>query len=115
MIWDKIAGEIVSTDMDGVLCKDGEPLKPLLLPSYPVEEIITGRHERHRKATESWLSAHGVKYKKLCMMDVDSRDWKDIAEYKARIIKESKATVFIESDGKQARYIAETLNGVTNG
>ena len=48
--------------MDGVLCKDKEPLVPLNLPPYPIEDIITGRNERYRKTTEIWLAKYKIDY-----------------------------------------------------
>lgn len=103
--WEQFRDKIVSTDLDGILCKDLEPQTPLYLPPYPVEDIITGRNERHRKVTEKWLEKFGVVYKNLYMLDNESCDWQAIAKFKLKVFSNSKATVFIESDVRQAEYI----------
>ena len=40
------------------------------------------------------------------MLDIESYDWQIIAKFKIKIFNNSNANIFIESDKKQAEYIA---------
>jgi len=104
-MWEQYKGEIIATDLDGILCEDDHPQIPLFLPPFPIDSIITGRHERHRAVTEKWLAKYKVQYTNLYMMKHISFDWQMIAYFKVETIKKTKATVFIESDVRQADYI----------
>ena len=113
-------------DMDGVLCEDWKrrpevdedpeflrhvhEAKPLYLPDIPVRAIVTSRIERYRAATADWLDRHGVKYGQLIMHPATSperrRAMNDHAERKANAYyRDAKATLFVESDAKQAATI----------
>ena len=114
-------------DIDGVLCEDpqdwqnddGEEYikfiknaKPLFIPSYTIKAIVTSRLEKYRKETEEWLCAHGVRYEKLYMLDLPSKEERirqnAHASFKASVYAEiNDTTLFIESDPKQAREITE--------
>lgn len=112
-------------DFDGVLCSDPravddggpayeEALRtalPLLLPSVPVAEITTGRLERWRSISESWLAAHGVQYGKLNMAEFDTPDDRrragGAARWKGAVYRQSDCRLFIESHDNQAEEIAE--------
>lgn len=69
------------TDLDGVLCMNGSPEEPYIIPNFWIEAIITSRPEAERVSTEIWLAAHGVKYKELIMKSdpslssVDHKVW----------------------------------------
>lgn len=112
-------------DIDGVLCRDpavdeddgGEryatflrTAEPLLVPTAPVDRIVTSRLERDRAVTEAWLAAHGVRHRRLEMLDLPThearlRPW--VAErHKATALAASRARLFVESDPKQAKRIA---------
>lgn len=113
-------------DMDGVLCEDWKhrpeqnddpefvqhmgTVKPLYLPDWPILGIVTSRIERYRSQTEAWLHKHGVKYGKLIMHPAATpelrRKHNDHAERKAFVYRKVKnATLFVESDVKQAKEI----------
>ena len=113
-------------DMDGVLCvdptdeenDDGEKYlqfiknaKPLYLPNREIGYIVTSRLEKYRKETEQWLEKHGVRYKKLYMLDCtaeERRKYRLHAKYKAKIYGQIKDSgLFIESDAEQAMEIAQ--------
>ncbi|MEY3020467.1 MAG: hypothetical protein RLZZ272_1451 [Actinomycetota bacterium] len=112
-------------DIDGVLCRDPSAdeddgaeryadflrtAEPLLLPGLPVDRIVTSRLERDRSVTEAWLAAHGVRYRRLEMIDLPSHDERSrpwVAErHKAAALAASGARLFVESDRKQAKRIA---------
>lgn len=113
-------------DMDGVLCEDWKrrpevaedpefllhvhEAKPLYLPDIPIRAVVTSRIERYREATAAWLDRHGVKYGQLIMHPATSperrRAMNDHAERKANAYyRDAKATLFVESDAKQAATI----------
>ncbi len=114
-------------DLDGVLCvdpteeqnDDGEEYKkfilsarPLFIPQYEINAIVTSRLEKYRQETETWLKNNNVKYKKLYMLNLKSaaerREKNCHADFKAHVYKKLKDTIcFIESDPKQAEKIAK--------
>ena len=119
--------ELSCYDIDGVLCidpseeenDDGEKYrhfllnaKPLYIPKRKIAAIVTSRLEKWRPETEQWLKDHGIQYEKLYMlqnMTAEERRKKGVhAEFKAKIYKKlSDTSIFIESDAKQAKKIAE--------
>ena len=119
-------------DMDGVLCIDPTPdenddgekylefiakAKPLYIPTYEINTIVTSRLEKYREPTEKWLKDHGVKYKQLIMLDLptaeERRKLSCHAKFKAEVYKNLADTVlFVESEPNQAREIA-LLTGKT--
>ena len=72
---------------------------------------MTSRLEKYRKETEQWLAAHGIKYKKLYMLNKTAEERRRLglhAPFKASIYKQIKnSNMFIESNPKQAARIAE--------
>lgn len=127
--WNYMYHSVIKTacyDMDGVLCidpteeenDDGEKYinfiknaKPLYIPNYEIGYVVTSRLEKYRKETEEWLEKHGIRYKKLYMLNAtaeERREQKLHAIFKAKIYKELKdASLFIESNSNQAKQIAE--------
>ena len=126
--WNYLNHDIASRccfDMDGVLCvdptdeenDDGEKYinfiknaKPLFIPKYEINAIVTSRLEKYRKLTEEWLKNNNVKYKRLYMLNLETaeerRKQNCHASFKASIYKRLNDTVcFIESDSKQAQDI----------
>ncbi len=119
-------------DMDGVLCidptadenDDGKKYlefiaqtKPLYIPTYEINAIVTSRLEKYREQTEKWLKDHGVKYKQLIMLDLPTAEERRKlgchAKFKAEVYKKLSDTVlFVESEPNQAREIA-LLTGKT--
>lgn len=112
-------------DIDGVLCvdptaeenDDGEKYRqfilnarPLFVPNDKVKALVTSRLEKYRPETERWLAENGVKYEKLYMLDLPSREERirrgAHASFKAGIYKKLKdAHLFIESNPQQAAEI----------
>lgn len=106
-------GHAAATDLDGVLVHDefsGGPIGTVYLAPrlYPVKLIVTGRHERHRAATEADLRRVGVRWERLVMLpDGVPLTTETAAAHKARHFKESRFGFFIESCPDQARLIFE--------
>ena len=114
-------------DMDGVLCVDPTDeqnddgakymdfllnAKPLYIPTYPINSIVTSRLEKYRPQTEEWLRKHNIKYKNLYMLDLptaeERRKLNCHADFKANIFSQlDDCSCFIESNRNQARKIAE--------
>lgn len=115
-------------DLDGILCDDwpytseegdlaekyAEHLasaRCLIRPSFPIGEIVTGRLEQHRDATESWLQRHGIQYRKLTMSPFASprdRDMVGPGHWKGETFRNRPgAKMFIESCPHQAETIAK--------
>ncbi len=114
-------------DIDGVLCfdpteeenDDGEKYRrfilnarPLYIPNYKIRALVTSRLEKYRPETESWLKKNGVKYDKLYMLDLASKEERMKlgchADFKAKIYKKlDDCILFVESNPKQAGRIAE--------
>ena len=105
----------IAADLDGVVCEDppAEVLKdetkyekwlgqarPLFVPSYPFDAIVSGRLEKHRKQTVDWLEGHGVKFKSLVLA-------KSVSEslHKVTVLRRLKPRFYIESDKTLAKDI----------
>jgi orotate phosphoribosyltransferase len=112
-------------DIDGVLCRDPTPAENddgpeyqrflqgadrRYLPSAPVRWLVTSRLEKYRAATEAWLTANGVEYGELLMMDYADmaarRAANAYAPFKAEIYERTGALLFVESSPKLASEIA---------
>ncbi len=112
-------------DFDGVFCRDPsnhenddgerylhflEHAEPLFLPQRPIGTIVTGRLEKNRKPTESYLIRHGVTHSGLVMCPHATKAERMAAggrgAWKAEIMTNLGAEMFIESNPKQARIIA---------
>ena len=113
-------------DIDGVLCVDPTPdedddgenyseflanARPLMLPTTTVGTLVTSRLEHYRAATEAWLEEHDVAYNRLVMMDHstadDRRRANRQAHFKAKVYRDTKALLFIESSPGLAHQIAQ--------
>ena len=120
------ASENYCYDIDGVLCidpteeenDDGEKYrhfllnaKPLYIPKSRIYALVTSRLEKYRIETETWLEINNVKYDNLFMLDLESKEerirLKSHAKFKAEVYQLTKASLFIESNDKQAREIAK--------
>ena len=116
-------------DIDGVLCYDPTEeqnddgskyidfilnAKPRFLPSMNIDVLVTNRLEKYRKQTEAWLAKHHVKFNTLIMLDLENKNDRisqvDYYSHKADFYKNSKATLFLESDIEQAIEIANRSN-----
>lgn len=73
-------------DLDGVLCTDPEidddgeqyikqitTAKPLYIPKYTIDNIVTCRLEKYRDLTEKWLKENNVSYNHLTMLDFSTK------------------------------------------
>ena len=90
------------TDLDGVLCKNGDPKQPYLIPKFPIQAIITARIENERLETEKWLANQGVKYGQLIMrpnLSVPNID------FKVKWLKQLNPFWFWESEHYEALKI----------
>jgi uncharacterized HAD superfamily protein len=113
-------------DIDGVLCvdpneredDDGDEYlkflvntKPLFLPTVEIGWLVTGRLEKYRPQTADWLERHGVRYRELLMMNLPDTEAKRKigggAPFKSEVYVKTNATLFIESDVREARIIAK--------
>ena len=113
-------------DIDGVLCLDPTPKQnddgpaykkflaeavPMLTPSATIGALVTSRLEKYRGQTESWLKKHDIKYSKLYMLDVKTKEERirlgAYSTFKADVYAKSDALLFIESEYEQAHEIAE--------
>ena len=113
-------------DIDGVLCHDptaaenddGDAYRaflanarPLYRMSRPLGTLVTSRLEKYRAETEAWLAAQGLRYRRLVMLDLPSKaERQRLAAhglFKGTFYRDDPATLFIESETRQARRIAE--------
>jgi hypothetical protein len=120
--FNSIHSEHAALDFDGVLCEDCPPnldddgaeyrrwlasAPPKHLPRKSLVPLIaTGRVEKYRAETESWLARYRLRCRKL-VMAADRREHETPAPVKARAYAESSATIFVESCAIQAKQIAE--------
>jgi uncharacterized HAD superfamily protein len=113
-------------DIDGVLCKDPAEeenddgvryqqflaeAQPLFLPTKTIGYLVTNRLEKYRAHTEAWLSKHNVKYNRLIMCDLPSKEARVKANnhggFKASVYVQYEGLLFIESSVQQAQQIAD--------
>lgn len=114
-------------DIDGVLCEDPTPeenddgekyikfirnAKLKFAPTFEIGYLVTSRLEKYRNDTEYWLKKNNIKYKKLIMIDLPSKEDRiklgNHGKFKAEYYKELKDTnIFIESEMNQAIEIAK--------
>lgn len=78
--------------------------------TYTAGAIVTARLARYRPETETWLTAHGIRYRSLIMGPWPTkaeRSKADIARWKAdQYLSLPALKLFIESSPSQARRIA---------
>jgi orotate phosphoribosyltransferase len=113
-------------DIDGVLCRDCrveeddegdsyarflETAEPLFLPTARVGWLVTGRLERHRSATEAWLSRHNVSYDTLVMHPAQTNAERKASggggRLKGDFYRKVDSGLFIESSPWEASEIAK--------
>ena len=117
-------------DIDGVLCVDPTKeensteekyrefllnAKPLFIPTFTINTLVTSRLEKFRQETEKWLSNNNVKYNQLIMLNMESKEerikYQAHAKFKAHVYKSLPNTsLFIESEDTQAKTIAALSN-----
>lgn len=125
-LFNSVHSKSLAVDFDGVLCHDCPPdadddgpayerflgnAPPLYLPrKFPLRLIATGRLAKWVPHTRAWLARHGVQCERLAMgpwQSIDERSGPAIVESKAAAYRASEATLFVESDPRQAAAIAE--------
>ena len=113
-------------DIDGVLCFDPKQeenddgpayikfltdARPLYSMTYPIGTLVTSRLEKYRAQTEAWLTAAGLKYGNLIMLDLPSMAERQRlgahGSFKASYYRKSNAVLFIESEHRQSVRIAQ--------
>ncbi|WP_145107646.1 phosphoribosyltransferase [Cereibacter sediminicola] len=118
--------EQACVDIDGVLCLDPTQAenddgaaylqflasaRPLYRPTRRIGTLVTSRLEKYRSGTEEWLAARGISYGRLVMLDLPSQAERirlgAHGSFKAEVYRQSDAPLFIESENRQARRIAE--------
>ncbi len=118
--------ERACVDIDGVLCLDPThaenddgaaylefltAARPLYRPVRRIGTLVTSRLEKYRAETEGWLAAQGIAYGRLVMLDLPSQAERirlgAHGSFKAETYRQSDAPLFIESENRQARRIAE--------
>ena len=131
--WNILSNPVISSfcfDMDGVLCVDPtedqnddgpkykrfiEEAKPLFVSKHKIGWIVTSRLEKYRESTERWLHQHRVEYGQLIMLNLESKAERlrlgAAVPFKAKVFRETGATLFVESSASQARGIAQQSGG----
>lgn len=125
--WNILNHSIVTNscfDIDGVLCVDPDEIQnddgeryidflenadPKFIPKYKIKYLVTNRLEKYREHTVSWLKKHNVQYQELIMLQMDSKEERQLAgvhsTHKAEFYKQSGCDLFVESDVRQAAEI----------
>lgn len=113
----------IGFDFDGVLCEDCahrtdsdedayhgflSDAKPLYIPQYPIDFVVSNRLEKYRPQCEAWLKRHNVRYRHLLLWDLPEKDMRGtgFARNKVRQILRCQPRFFVESSFAQARQIA---------
>lgn len=108
-------------DFDGVLCENPEyglanddmryrswiaSAKPLYIPNYEIDAIISNRPERVRAETEAWLAENGVRTRQLILAPAEAEEsGRDKFRHKIRTLRELKPDLFIESESSTAQAV----------
>jgi orotate phosphoribosyltransferase len=106
-------------DIDGILCRDptkaecdyGEKMRnfylsvrPRIIPSRHVGWLVTCRLQDYWHETREWLMRNNIQATQVIMRQSRSQGH---GEFKAKVYKNSKSILFIESNLKQAKVIAK--------
>lgn len=113
----------LAVDLDGVLSEECPPgvdlneglylkwllnAKPLRIPEFEIDAIISNRLEIYRELTEKWLGKNNIRYKKLYLWNINSKlERKDHANNKIEHLTKIKPDIYWESDVEQAKLIFE--------
>jgi uncharacterized HAD superfamily protein len=126
--WNVLHHSIVSkscVDIDGVLCLDPTAAQNddgtrylefiadaqrLRIPTRKIGWLVTNRLEKYRRSTEIWLERAGVVYDRLVMLDLPDAETRRRLQihstHKGNFYRSCNASLFIESELKQAQEIA---------
>lgn len=114
-------GKLIS-DLDGVICENCPPgidpdekkylqwiknAKPFLVPIFEIDVILSNRLEKYRAETQKWLAKHSVRYKKLILWNIQSKEERNgkHAKRKIEILLKIKPDIFWESSYEEAKKI----------
>lgn len=124
-------GDILSQamcDIDGVISPDVPPqydddggryvdfisnASQNIILQQPVNAFVTGRLEKYRDITETWLHNHNIKYKELIMLPLNLKTERVcgvVDRFKGRVYKNSSCKLFIESSLTEAKNIFAISN-----
>ncbi|MFC1979663.1 glycosyltransferase, partial [Chloroflexota bacterium] len=114
----------IAADLDGLICEDCpmhvdvderlytnwiKTVKPIFVPTYRIDLIVSNRLEKYRTLTEEWLARNNVRYNKLYLWNVASKEerggiekW---VEHKVKVLLTEKPDLMYESDRQQAEMI----------
>ncbi|MBE0489379.1 MAG: phosphoribosyltransferase [Halomonas sp.] len=85
--------------------------RPLVLPTYKIQTILTSRPERYREQTETWLNKNNIEFEHLVMNEAvtsgEERPHECYAIYKADRYRASASKLLIENSEEVARRMAE--------
>lgn len=112
----------LAVDMNGVICEDcpvhidnedelyGEWLenaRPYLIPTFSIDYIVSCRLEKYRSATEEWRDRYGVKYDRLILWDIQSKEDRKrrFSEHKIDVLLKIKPELYWESNYHQSKKI----------
>lgn len=96
-----------ATDLDGVICVEGRPDEPYIIPNFEIQAIVTSRPENERCSTERWLKEHNVRYGALIMLRGSKRLGDIAVNHKVGALKKLKPLWYWESDKREAMLISK--------
>lgn len=114
----------IGFDMDGVICEecsvndqDHEAYRKWILNARPrsiprltdIPMLATARIPSYEKETRAWLSRWNIRPQKLALYPaaVNDRSYQQVADHKAKAVKEAGVSIFVESSEVQARLISK--------
>lgn len=100
-------GGPTATDLDGVICVEGRPDEPYIVPNFEIQAIVTSRPENERDATEKWLRNHNVRYGTLIMLNGNKRFGDIAVNHKVGALKKLKPLWYWESSKREAMLISK--------
>ena len=118
-------------DIDGIFCPDVpipicqdenkyidyitniEPFHERIPKLFKAQKLVTGRLEKYRSITETWLEKHGFNYEELIMFPTEREQERNlnhyevIGNYKADVYNNSNCEYFVESSLMEAEFISQ--------
>lgn len=120
-------------DIDGVFCDnvpidvcedeekyikwlaEAKPIQNRIPRLFKMEKLVTGRLEKFRGVTESWLAKHGFWYDELIMFPTEREQERNrnhfrvVGEFKGEVFNSYHHKYFIESELSEGRVIKECI------